>query len=136
MALKRRNKVNAAFSMSSMTDIVFLLLIFFMVTSTLVAPNALKLLLPQSNNQTAAKAITTISITKNLQYYINDGGALKHVSFNDIEPFLQKKYGVGNDDIFISLHADKTVPIEEVVRVMNMARRNKYKMILATAAEG
>jgi biopolymer transport protein ExbD len=136
MALKRRNKVNAAFSMSSMTDIVFLLLIFFMVTSTLVAPNALKLLLPQSNNQTTAKAITTISITKNLQYYINDDGALKRVSFQEIEPFLQNKYGVGNDDIYISLHADKSVPIEEVVKVMNMARRNKYKMILATAAEG
>ena len=136
MALKRRNKVNAAFSMSSMTDIVFLLLIFFMVTSTLVAPNALKLLLPQSNNQTAAKPITTISITKNLQYYINDDGALKRVSFPEIEPFLQNKYGAGNDDIYISLHADKTVPIEEVVKIMNMARRNKYKMILATAAEG
>ena len=136
MALKRRNKVNAAFSMSSMTDIVFLLLIFFMVTSTLVAPNALKLLLPQSNNQTTAKAITTISITKNLQYYINDDGAVKRVSFQEIEPFLQNKFGVGNDDIYISLHADKSVPIEEVVKVMNMARRNKYKMILATAAEG
>jgi biopolymer transport protein ExbD len=107
-----------------------------MVTSTLVAPNALKLLLPQSNNQTAAKAITTISITKSLQYYINDNGAVKRVSFPEIEPFLQNKFGVGNDDIFISLHADKSVPIEEVVKVMNMARRNKYKMILATAAEG
>lgn len=136
MTLRRRSKVNAAFSMASMTDIVFLLLIFFMVTSTLVAPNALKLLLPQSNNQTAAKPITTISITKNLQYYINDSGKLKHVSFQEIEPFLQNKYGIGNDDIFISLHADKTVPIEEVVKIMNMARRNKYKMILATASEG
>ena len=72
MALKRRNSVNASFSMSSMTDIVFLLLIFFMVTSTLIAPNALKLLLPQSNNQTAAKPITAISITQDLKYYINE----------------------------------------------------------------
>lgn len=136
MALKKRNKVNAAFSMSSMTDIVFLLLIFFMVTSTLIAPNALKLLLPQSNNQTAAKPITTISITKDLKYYINNDGSLKSVTFQEIEPFLQNRYGVGNDEIYISLHADKTVPIEEVVKVMNMARRNKYKMILATAPEG
>ena len=135
MALKRRNKVNAAFSMSSMTDIVFLLLIFFMVTSTLIAPNALKLLLPQSNNQTAAKPITTISITKDLKYYINDDGALKRVAFQEIEPFLQNRYGVGNDDIYISLHVDKTVPVEEVVKIMNIARRNEYKMILATAAE-
>ena len=135
MALKRRNKVNAAFSMSSMTDIVFLLLIFFMVTSTLIAPNALKLLLPQSNNQTTAKAITTISITGNLKYYINDDGDLKRVAFAEIEPFLQNKYGVGNDDIYISLHADKNVPWEEVVKIMNIARRNKYKMIAATSPE-
>lgn len=135
MALKKRNKVNASFSMSSMTDIVFLLLIFFMVTSTLIAPNALKLLLPQSNNQTAAKPITTISITANLKYYINDDSKVKQVSFNEIEPFLKNKYGNGNDDIFISLHADQTVPINEVVKMMNIARRNKYKMILATAPE-
>jgi len=135
MALKKRNKINAAFSMSSMTDIVFLLLIFFMVTSTLIAPNALKLLLPQSNNQTAAKPITTISITKDLKYYINDNGALKRVSFNEIEPFLKNRYGVGNDDIYISLHADKTVPWEEVVKIMNICRKNKYKMIAATAPE-
>ena len=107
MALKRRNKVNAAFSMSSMTDIVFLLLIFFMVTSTLIAPNALKLLLPQSNNQTSAKPITTISIKKDLTYYINDDGNMKRVAFQEIEPFLKNKYGNGNNDVFISLHMDK-----------------------------
>ncbi len=135
MALKRRNKVNAAFSMSSMTDIVFLLLIFFMVTSTLIAPNALKLLLPQSNNQTAAKPITTISITKDLKYYINDNNNVNRVSFAEIEPFLQNKFGTDNSDIYISLHADQSVPINEVVKLMNIARRNKYKMILATAPE-
>ena len=135
MALKKRNKVNAAFSMSSMTDIVFLLLIFFMVTSTLIAPNALKLLLPQSNNQTSAKAITTISITKNLKYYINDDNNVTQVEFKEIEPFLVNKFGKSNDDIFISLHADQTVPVNEVVKMMNIARRNKYKMILATAPE-
>ena len=134
MALKKRNKINAAFSMSSMTDIVFLLLIFFMVTSTLVAPNALKLLLPQSNSQTAAKAVTTISITKDLQYYINDGGAVKRVAFQEIEPFLAQRYG-GDPEAYISLHAEKTVPIEEVVRVMNIARKNQLKLILATAPE-
>lgn len=135
MALKKRNKVNAAFSMSSMTDIVFLLLIFFMVTSTLIAPNALKLLLPQSNNQTAAKPITTISITSDLKYYINDDNNLQRVNFGEIEPFLRNKFGSGNDDIFISLHADQSVPVNEVVKIMNIARRNKYKMILATASE-
>ena len=136
MALKRRNKVNAAFSMSSMTDIVFLLLIFFMVTSTLIAPNALKLLLPESNNQTAAKPITTISITKDLQYYINDGESLKRVAFQEIEPFLQNHYGTGNNDVYISLHMEKTIPVEEMVKIMNIAKNNGYKMILATAPEG
>lgn len=135
MALKRRNSVDASFSMASMTDIVFLLLIFFMITSTLVAPNALKLLLPQSNNQTAAKPITTISITKDLKYYVNDDGRLRRVEFREIEPFLQNRYGIGNDDIFISLHAEKSVPWEEVVKIMNIARKNKYKMIAATAPE-
>lgn len=135
MALKRRNKVNVEFSMASMTDIVFLLLIFFMVTSTLIAPNALKLLLPESNNQTAAKPVTTISITQDLKYYINDNGQLKSVTFGEIEPFLVQRYGTGNEEVFISLHTDKTVPVEQVVKIMNIARKNGYKMILATAPE-
>ena len=135
MALKRRNKVNAAFSMASMTDIVFLLLIFFMITSTLVAPNALKLLLPQSNNQTVAKPITTISITRDLKYYINDNGTLRQLSFQEIEPFLRNRYGVGNNENYISLHADRTVTLEQAIKVMNIAAKIGYKMILATEPE-
>lgn len=134
MALKHRNKVNVSFSMASMTDIVFLLLLFFMITSTMVAPNALKLLLPQSNNQTVAKAITTISITADLKYYLNEDGDLKRVAFTEIEPYLQKMIKV-NDETYIALHADKTVPIEYVVNIMNIAKRNEIKMILATAPE-
>lgn len=134
MALKKRNKINSAFSMASMTDIVFLLLIFFMLSSTLVAPNALKLLLPQSNNQTAAKPVTTISITKDLQYYINDEGQQRRVAFQEIEPFLVGKFG-GNPETFISLHTDRSVPIEHVVKLMNVAMKHKFKMIIATAPE-
>lgn len=135
MSLKRKSRISAEFSMASMTDIVFLLLIFFMISSTLIAPNALKLLLPESNNQTSAKPITTVSITRDLKYYINDSGTLKQVAFQEIEPFLKKRYGVGNDEIYISLHAEKTVPWEEVVKIMNIARKNKYKLIAATAPE-
>jgi len=135
MTLKRRSKINLEFSMASMTDIVFLLLLFFMISSTLVAPNALKLLLPQSNNQTAAKPITTISITSDLKYFVNDNGTVKGVTFNEIEPFLLKNYKVGEEDVYLSLHAEKTVPWEEVVKIMNIARRNKYKLIAATAPE-
>lgn len=134
MAIRARNKITASFSMASMTDLVFLLLIFFMITSTLVSPNALKLLLPQSNSQTNAKPLTTISISKELNYFINDKGKLVQVSFNDIEPFLKKTL-TNEPEMYISLHAEKSVPIEEVVKVMNIAQRNKYKMILATSPE-
>lgn len=135
MALKRRNKVEVSFSMASMTDIVFLLLLFFMITSTQIAPNALKLLLPQSNNQTIAKAITTVSITADLQYYVNEEGDIRKVAFTDIEPFLQKQVNKNAEETYISLHADKTVPIEQVVNIMNIAKRLNIKMILATAPE-
>ena len=134
MALKRRNKVEVSFSMASMTDIVFLLLLFFMITSTMVAPNALKLLLPQSNNQTVAKAITAISITADLKYYINDDGEQKRVALSEIEPYMQKVIKA-DEETYISLHADRSVPIEHVVSIMNIAKRNNIKMILATAPE-
>lgn len=134
MALRTRNKITASFNMASMTDLVFLLLIFFMITSTLVSPNALKLLLPQSNNQTSAKPLTTISITKDLKYYVNDNGKLVQMDYSEIEPFLQMTLG-NQPEMYISLHAEKSVPIGEVVKVMNIAQRNKYKMILATSPE-
>jgi biopolymer transport protein ExbD len=90
--------------------------------------------LPQSNNQTVAKAITTVSITADLKYYINEDGDLKRVSFSEIEPHLQNMIRE-NEETYISLHADKSVPIEQVVSIMNIAKRNNIKMILATAAE-
>ena len=134
MALKRRNKVEVNFSMSSMIDIVILLLMFFMITSTQVAPNVLKMLFPQSNNQTVEKAITTISITADLKYFINKNGESKRISFSEIEPLLQRMIKL-DEKTFIELLADKTVPMEQVVNVMNIAKRNKVKMILATSTE-
>ncbi len=135
MSLKTRNKVNPAFNMSSMTDIVFLLLIFFMITSTLIAPNALKLLLPKSSNQTlASKPITTVSITKDIQFAVEG----KYIEFADIEPLLRKKIGNINnypEPPTISLHVDKSVPVEYMVKVMNIAKNNRYKLILATSPE-
>ncbi len=130
MSLTSRNKVSVQFSMSGMTDIIFLLLIFFMLTSTLIAPNAIKLLLPKSSTQTAAKPLVTVSITQDLKYYFGT----KQVSFSQLEPLLENelKYRV---EPTISLHADRSVPVEHVVKVMNIARRHKYKVILATAPE-
>ncbi len=134
MAIKRKHRINTEFSLASMSDMVFLLLIFFMLASTLVAPNALKLLLPQSNNQTAAKAVTTISITKDLKYYINEEGNLRQVAFPEIEPYLKLKYG-GKPESYISLHTDRSVPVDQVVKIMNIASKNQLKLILACAPE-
>ncbi|MEA3317481.1 MAG: biopolymer transporter ExbD [Bacteroidota bacterium] len=132
MAIKSRSKVNASFNMSSMTDIVFLLLIFFMVTSTLIAPNALKLLLPKSANQTNANVITTISINKELNFFIET----QQVPFEDIEDILKHKFLSENiEEPAISLHAQKSVPIEEVTKIMSMAKDNSWKLILATSAK-
>ncbi len=127
MDLRSRLKVDPTFSMSSMTDIIFLLLIFFMITSTLIHPTALKLLLPKSQHQTSAKPITTVSITRDLQYYVED----IPVKLENLERILQEKLGV-NPDIYISLHVDKSIPVEHLVNVMNIAKNNQYKLILAT----
>jgi len=127
MALRTSNKVNLQFSMSSMTDIIFLLLIFFMITSTLIAPNALKLLLPQSNNQTRANAITTVSITRDLQFYVET----QPVDIGEMEQVLLQKLS-GQEDPTISLHVDRSVPMQEVVKVMNIAKDNRFRLILAT----
>jgi len=127
MAIKRRLKVEPSTSMSSMSDLVFLLLIFFMITSTLIHPNALKLLLPQSNSQVSAKPITSVSITAERNFYLET----VPVTLNQLEYLLQQKMK-DQEDPTIALHVDRTVPMEEVVKVMNIAKDNKYKLILAT----
>ena len=127
MALRSRNKVSANFNMSSMTDIVFLLLIFFMLTSTLVSPNALKLLLPNSKAKTLEKQTISISITKDIQFFIND----REVTHETIEQEI--KLLINNEqEPAIILHTDKSVPIEHVVKIMDISYRNKYKIVLAT----
>ena len=130
MAIRSSNKISPSFSMASLTDMVFLLLIFFMITSTLVSPNALKLLLPQSNNQTQAKAVTSVSITRDLQYYIET----TPVAFSDLERQLQLKL-INESEPTISIHVDELLPTGELVKVMNIAQRNRWKTILATRPE-
>lgn len=132
MALKRRTKVNEAFSMASMTDVIFLLLIFFMVTSTVVIPNAIKVTLPQAQKQTAAKPLTRVTIDANLNYYVAFGKQKEvQVSFDEITPFLQDSYAK-EPEMFVSLYADETVPYKEIVKILNIANENKFKMVLAT----
>ena len=127
MSLRSRNKVSANFSMSSMTDIVFLLLIFFMLTSTLVSPNTLKLLLPNSKARTLEKQTLSVSITPEIDYYVGD----KQVAIENLEQELKLELA-GQEEPAIVLHADKTVDIEYAVKVMDIAYRNKYKVVLAT----
>jgi len=101
-----------------------------MVTSTLISPNALKLLLPKSNNQTAANPITSVSIDKHYNFYIET----TPTPFSSLERKLQAVLNQ-HEDPTISLHVDKSVPMEQVVKVMNIAKNNKYKLILATSAK-
>jgi biopolymer transport protein ExbD len=128
MALSQRNKISINFSSVGMTDVVFNLLIFFMLTSTLVHPSAIKLLLPKGSTQTSAKPQTSVSITSDLNYYIEK----QPVSFEQIESILKQKLG-SNPDTYIALHADKSVPFENVVKVLDIAQRNNYKLIIATS---
>ena len=136
MALKRITKADPNMSMSSMTDIVFLLLIFFLVTSTLVNPNALKLLLPKSTGQVSAKPTVTVSIKDwgedVYSYHIN--GSQTPVEFSDVEAQLAEILA-GEEEPTFSIYSDESVPIKEVVQVMNIAKRNHYKVILATQPE-
>jgi biopolymer transport protein ExbD len=132
MALKRRTKVNESFSMASMTDIIFLLLIFFMVTSTVVIPNAIKVTLPQSKKQTAAKPLTRVTIDANLDYYVAFGKQReKKIAFDEITPFLQESYEK-EPEMYVALYADETVPYREIIKILNIAHGNKFKMVLAT----
>ena len=127
MALRSKNKVSAAFSMSSMTDIVFLLLIFFMLTSTLVTTNALDLVLPNSTAQTVKKQRVSVSINENFEYFIDK----EAVELRYIEAQLIDKL-TGQDEQVVVLRVDKSVPVEYAVEVMDIAYRNKFKIVLAT----
>ena len=136
MAIKRTTQARADISMSSMTDIVFLLLIFFLVTSTLVNPNALKLLLPKSTGQVSAKATVSVSIKDwgNDVYTYHINGSETPESYEQVEDDLVELLQLEEDPTF-SIYSDETVPVREVVAMMNIAKRNHYKVILATQAE-
>ncbi len=107
---------------------MFLLLVFMLIATTLINPNALKLTLPTSNNQIKEKPYTTVSITADLQYYVET----VPVAFDELETVLVGKFE-GAEQPTLSLHADKSVPIDNVVKVMNIAKDNKWTLILATS---
>ena len=140
MALKSKNKVSANFNMSSMTDIVFLLLIFFMLTSTLVTQNALDLLLPKSQNSNTNNPPTSVQIedidgNKIPNFYI-DADRDNPIEINDLEKILLEKLKAKKElDRGIVLEADNTVDIGYVVEVMEIASNNNFKIVLATSQE-
>ena len=130
MKLRGRNKVSAEFSMSSMTDIVFLLLIFFMLTSPAITPEALDLILPKAKGKTTNVQNISVSITKDLQIYIDN----ERVSSSSLEQKLKENLA-GVEDPTIILRAEEGVPIEKAVNVMDIANRNRYKIVLAVKPE-
>ena len=130
MAFRTRNKVDPNFNMSSMTDIVFLLLIFFMLTSTLVTTNALDLVLPSSTAKSVKKQTVSVSIDANLNHYIDR---------DKVEPafmvsMIQQRQATAEDKVIV-LRVEKGVPIEYAVKVMDIAYQNQYKIVLATKPE-
>ena len=133
MAIQMRNKRDTNFSMASMSDMVFLLLIFFMLTSTLVAPNAIKLLLPSSNSKTMSKQTVTVYVNKKRNLYVENRKVSPANLENVLNGLLKNEYQAS-----IVLRADKSVPIQDIVTVIdavnqiNEKHKTKHKVILAT----
>jgi biopolymer transport protein ExbD len=126
MNLRGRNKVSPEFNMSSMTDIVFLLLIFFMLTSTMVTTNALDLVLPKAKGKTDSNKNISVSINKDLEFYIDK----EAVPEPELEAKLLSALGSDKEKAII-LRAEEGVPIEKAVNVLDIANRNQIKVVLA-----
>lgn len=126
MALKSKNKVESAFSMSSMTDIIFLLLIFFMLTSSFITPSGLPVNLPSSKSSTIVMQKVSVTITPDLEYFVND----QRTAYSDLESALKNELN-GNESVVV-LHVDKSVPVEHLVNVASIATSLKAKVTLAT----
>ena len=136
MALKRKTKIADTFSMASMTDVIFLLLIFFLVTSTIIVPNTIKVTLPTSAPQSAPETPTVrITLTPDLRYYMSiDRSAPVELT----QEALKEQLGIfaaEHPEAFVSIQADEQVPYKEVVAVINAAARASLKVVLATRAE-
>lgn len=126
MALKSKHNVEPLFSMSSMTDIVFLLLVFFMLTSSFITPSGLPVNLPTSKNSTVEMQKVSVTISKDLDYYVND----KKISRALLEGELKSKL-IGNEGVVV-LHIDSSVPTEHLVHVADIATSLEAKVSIAT----
>lgn len=128
MGLRSSHKVDAGFNMSSMTDLVFLLLIFFVILSTLVSPYALPVDLPTSANKTKDKAKVAVRIDAEQHYSVNNN----LIEPSQLEGVLQAEMAKNTSDQAIVLHVDQSVPTGITVSVLDICKRNKWKIILAT----
>jgi len=130
--IKPRTKVSPTFNMASMTDIIFLLLIFFMITSTMVSPNAIKVLLPQGKKQTTVKATARVVIDKDLNLYAAAGNEKEEpVTLEELPQVLNAQVN-DSTELFVSLYADEAVPYRNIVEILSIANENHFKMVLAT----
>jgi biopolymer transport protein ExbD len=127
MDLKGRNKISASFSMSSMTDLVFLLLIFFIILSTMVSPYALPVDLPNSSNKSKEKQNIAVRIDKDLIFSVNN----RIVDKSELEASISS-IAIKGDERKVILHVDKLVPSGTLVEVLDMAKKNEWKIVLAT----
>ena len=132
MAIVSRHKTNKNFAMSGMTDIVFLLLIFFMITSTLIVPAAQNVQLPESNNQTQSNPVLVVSIGLNKTIYVDD----QEYRLGELEGVLRKKLEGYGEAPTVRLNADRNLNMEEVFTFLEIAKRNRYKVILGTRPSG
>ncbi|MDE7024665.1 MAG: biopolymer transporter ExbD [Paramuribaculum sp.] len=134
MALKRQYEMTSLFSMASMTDVIFLLLIFFMVTSTFVFPTALEINLPQSSEQTAIKPGTRVYIDKDMVMYASFGDEEPRMmeSRDQLLTFLQLTQQQDSARQFIAVYADEEVPYGKVIEVLDLGATSNLKMVLAT----
>ncbi|NPA34062.1 MAG: biopolymer transporter ExbD [Chlorobi bacterium] len=128
MNLRSRNKVMAEFNLASLTDVVFLLLIFFMLTSSFVAPNAIKVLLPKAKGQVISRQSYQLTIDANNNFYLDN----KPVDPNQLTQLLAELPKVNGDPPVVVLRVDKSVPVEYLVQALDAGRQAGVKMILAT----
>lgn len=137
MALKRQFDMTATFSMASLTDVIFLLLIFFMVTSTFVFPNALEVNLPESAETTSLKPIARIYIDAegNTATMYGEGAEFQTLPEGQpLDAFMAVIAQQEAEEAFVALFADETVPYGRIVEVLNMGREQGVKVVLATQA--
>jgi biopolymer transport protein ExbD len=128
MNLRKRTRVSAEVNTSALNDIMFFLLLFFLIASTVVNPNVIKLLLPKSSTgQAVSKKTITVSVTSDLKYYVEK----QEVSQEEL-PNMLKSYLEGLEELTVVLYCDKTVAIENVVNVMDVSNKLKIKLVLAT----